>query len=110
MTRATGSSLSRSVRPCLDMARGLPIALRVLLVEDDETDALLVLRELRRGGFEPAHLRVQDAAAMRRALVEQPWDMIISDYHMPEFDAPGALRVLAETGLDLPLVIVSGTM
>jgi len=82
--------------------------LRVLLVEDSQDDMLLLLRELKNGGFEPIHELVETAAAMKCALVEKTWDMVISDYRMPQFDAPGALKVLHESGLDLPFIIVSG--
>ncbi len=82
--------------------------LRVLLVEDSQDDMLLLLRELKNGGFETIHERVETAGAMRKALAENSWDMVISDYRMPQFDAPGALKVLHESGLDLPFIIVSG--
>ena len=53
--------------------------LRVLIVEDSEDDALLLLRELRRGGYNPAHVRVEEAEAMQAALEEQEWDVVLSD-------------------------------
>lgn len=84
--------------------------LRVLLVEDSENDAELVLREVRRGGFDVRHLRVQTAGAMREALSQQTWDVVLSDYSMPDFSAQGALGILRETTLDLPFIIVSGTI
>src|SRR5579859_189602 len=84
--------------------------LRLLLIEDSENDALLLELELRRGGYDVTLQRVQTAAAMRAALTTQSWDAIISDYAMPEFDMPGALGLLQETGLDLPFIIVSGTI
>ncbi|MGH7094832.1 MAG: response regulator, partial [Stellaceae bacterium] len=83
--------------------------IRVLIVEDREDDAALLLRELRRGGIDPVYRRVDSAAAMRSAL-EQPWDLVISDWSMPGFDAPAALRLVQKAGLDLPFVIVSGTV
>jgi len=82
--------------------------LRVLVVEDSEDDTLLLLRELRRGGFEPASERVETEAAMRAALQGQPWDIILCDYALPSFSAPAALALLRETGLDLPFLVVSG--
>jgi PAS domain S-box-containing protein len=84
--------------------------LRVLLVEDADDDAELVLRELRRGGFAPIACRVDTAAAMRAELDRSPWDLVISDYAMPEFDAPSALRLLQEVDTDVPFIIVSGTV
>lgn len=84
--------------------------LRVLIVEDSDDDAAMLLEELHRGGFEVVHVRVQTAEAMRAALVEQPWDVIMSDYSMPTFTGIGALSVLKETGIDIPLIIASGTI
>jgi signal transduction histidine kinase len=84
--------------------------LRVLLVEDREDDALLVLDELRRGGFTVTHERVETAEAMRAALAEQTWDVIVSDYSMPVFTGIRALEVLSESGLDIPLIVCSGTI
>jgi two-component system cell cycle sensor histidine kinase/response regulator CckA len=84
--------------------------LRLLLVEDSEDDALLVLRELRRGGYAPTWERVEDAAGMRAALMGRTWDAVISDWSMPSFSAPAALEILKESGLDLPFIIASGTI
>ncbi|HBE33306.1 MAG TPA: diguanylate cyclase [Cyanobacteria bacterium UBA11368] len=82
--------------------------LRVLLVEDCEEDALLLMRELRRTGYKLFLQRVETAAAMQKQLVEREWDMVISDYSLPTFSAPEALKLLQQTGLDLPFIIVSG--
>ena len=82
--------------------------LRVLLVEDSENDALLLLRELRRGGYEPLYERVQTPEAMKEALGGSEWDVIISDYHLPRFGAPEALAISREAGLETPFVVVSG--
>jgi len=84
--------------------------LRVLIVEDSEDDALLVLAELRRAGYPVDWTRVQTAETMRRALADRSWDIIISDYRMPHFNAPAALAVLREFNLDLPFILVSGTI
>jgi len=88
----------------------MAVPLRVLLVEDSEDDALLMMEELRAGGFEPAWERVETAKAMRAALARQPWDVVLADYALPGFSGPGALQVLRESGLDLPFIIVSGTI
>ncbi len=87
---------------------GKPV--RVLMVEDSEPDAELILLELQRGRFQVTHQRVQSASAMRAALKEREWDIVLSDFSMPQFDANQALMVLNESGLDLPFVIISGTM
>ena len=59
--------------------------LRVLVIEDSEADADLIMRELRRGGFDPASKRVDRADAMAAELDGQPWDLVISDYSLPQF-------------------------
>jgi PAS domain S-box-containing protein len=87
--------------------------LRVLLVEDSENDALLLLRELRRGGYEPTCERVDTPEGMERTLAEasvsrEPWEIIISDYFMPRFRAPDALALLRRLGYDTPFIVVSG--
>src|ERR687889_416745 len=83
--------------------------LRVLIVEDSVDDTLLLLRELRRGGYEPQYERVDTAEAMRAALERQDWDVVVSDHAMPSFSAPAALTLLQDGGWpDLPFIIVSG--
>jgi DNA-binding NtrC family response regulator len=83
--------------------------LRVLLVEDSENDALLLLRELKRGGYEPLSRRVDTAGEMEEALEEQAWDLVISDHSMPAFSSLAALDLLRGKGfVDLPFIIVSG--
>ena len=82
--------------------------LRLLCVDDSEDDVLLLLRELRRNGYDPLHERVCTAAAMRAAISRQAWQLVISDYHMPNFDPFEALRILKESGRDLPFILVSG--
>lgn len=84
--------------------------IRVLIVEDSEDDALLILRTLAKGGYEPAHERVETAAAMEAALNAQEWDIVLSDYTMPWFSAPAALKILQEREIDIPFLIVSGSI
>ncbi|AVH69563.1 sensor histidine kinase [Nostoc sp. 'Lobaria pulmonaria (5183) cyanobiont'] len=86
------------------------IPLRVLLVEDSEDDALLLLRELQRGDYEVTFERIDTPTAMKAAIAEQIWDIVICDYSMPTFSAPAALKQVKESGLDLPFIIVSGTI
>jgi signal transduction histidine kinase len=83
--------------------------LRILIVEDSEDDADLLIRQLRRGGFDPSFERVETAEAMAAAL-QRPWDVVVSDWHMPHFSAKQALAVIQELNLDLPFIIVSGTV
>jgi signal transduction histidine kinase len=82
--------------------------LRLLLIEDFEDDALLVLRELRRGGYDVTHTRVETPEAMTKALDAGPWDAIIADYSLPRFDALAAFSLVQQRGLDVPFLIVSG--
>ncbi|HEY2903045.1 MAG TPA: response regulator [Polyangia bacterium] len=84
-------------------------ALRILLVEDDENDATLLLRHLRHVGYDVVHQRVDTEAAMQVALREN-WDLVLSDFSMPTFSAPAALAVLKEHGIDIPFIIISGTI
>ena len=84
--------------------------LRVLILEDSEDDALLLLRELRHRGYKPTWERVQTREAMKTALGQDTWDIILADYHMPRFTAIDGLKVLRETGLDIPFIVVSGTI
>jgi PAS domain S-box-containing protein len=84
--------------------------LRILIVEDSENDTQLLVHELRRGGYDPMHERVESAAAMDRALARQQWDMVIADYSIPNFNSMAALALLKERGHDLPFIIVSGTI
>jgi len=84
--------------------------LRVLVVEDSEDDAKLVLRELRKGGYDVRSERVQTAEAMREALDRGEWDLIVSDYKMPGFTGLDALRIAREAGVDAPFILVSGTI
>src|SRR3954454_14158461 len=83
--------------------------LKILVVEDDERDAAMLLRELRRGGYEPRATRVETPETMRGAL-DDAWDIVISDYSMPRFTGPEALAMVRERGLDVPFIIVSGTV
>jgi two-component system, cell cycle sensor histidine kinase and response regulator CckA len=84
--------------------------LQVLIVEDVEDDLLLLLRELRRSDYTLDYERVETADAMQAALDRQAWDIVIADYSLPSFSAPDALKLLQERHLDLPFVIVSGTI
>lgn len=86
----------------------MPLAL--LMLEDSEDDALIVLRELKRGGYDVTYQRVETAATMRAALTSQKWDIILSDYSMPEFSAPEALKIVQEMQQDIPFIIISGTV
>jgi len=82
--------------------------IRILVVEDSEDDTELLLRELRRGGYDPVYRRVETRAAMKEALEQETWDIITADHSMPEFGSLAALQLLQETSKDVPFIIVSG--
>ncbi len=84
--------------------------LRVLIVDDSEDDALLLVRKLKRDGFNPTFERVDTPEAMEDALSKNTWDIILSDYNMPRFDAFAALDILKKSGIDIPFIIVSGAI
>ncbi|WP_052518230.1 hybrid sensor histidine kinase/response regulator [Archangium violaceum] len=86
----------------------MPTPLHLLLIEDFEDDALMVLRELRRSGYDVTHKRVETAEALASALDSGPWDAIIADYALPRFDALAAFSLVQQRGLDVPFLIVSG--
>lgn len=82
--------------------------LKLLILEDSQDDALLLAYELKRGGFDPAYRVVDTPDGLQRALAEEEWEAVTSDYNMPSFDAMGALRLIQESGRDLPFIVVSG--
>lgn len=90
--------------PCLDRP------LRVLIVEDVDDDALLLVRHLRKGGFKPDFLRVDTPDGLRNALLDNQWDLVLSDFNMPSFDGFNALKIVSELRTDLPFIIVSGVI
>jgi signal transduction histidine kinase len=87
-----------------------PKRLRVLVVEDNPDDEEIIVMELRGGGYQVDHECIDTAAAMKNALERTTWDVILSDYSMPEFSGPDALALLKSVGLDIPFIIVSGTV
>jgi diguanylate cyclase (GGDEF)-like protein/PAS domain S-box-containing protein len=84
--------------------------LRVLLIEDSEDDVLLISRVLRHGGFNPSCEQVFTPNAVVNALQKQCWDVVLSDYNLPGFSGTDALKLLQNSGLDLPFIIVSGAI
>lgn len=87
-----------------------PNALTLLLLEDSEDDGLLLLRHLHRSGFEVEWERVQTVSEFLAALPKRPWNIIISDYNMSGFTAPQALSIVQQSQLDIPFIVVSGTI
>lgn len=84
--------------------------LHVLVVEDSIDDAELIIREIQRGGYAVEFERVETKGAMQEALARRSWDMILSDYTMPRFSAMAALETLKASGLDIPFLVISGTI
>jgi signal transduction histidine kinase/DNA-binding response OmpR family regulator len=82
--------------------------LRVLQVEDSESDAALMVRLLEKSGYRVHAERVEEAEPMRRALAREDWDVVIADFQLPRFDAGAALEILHESGRDIPFIVVSG--
>ena len=87
-----------------------PQALRVLIIEDSESDVALEVRQLEAAGYRVTYELADNAAQMKAALIRQVFDIVISDHSLPHFDAPGALAVLKQSGLDIPFIIVSGAI
>ena len=85
-------------------------SLRVLMVEDSENDALLLIRVLKKGGYHSVYERVETATAMKKALQEMPWDIVLCDYSLPKFNALSAIALLKEATIDIPLIVVTGTV
>ncbi len=84
--------------------------LNVLLIEDSEDDAILIVHELQHGGFDVDYERMDTTGAVRDALKRREWDLILSDHAMPGSCALEALSVAKEVGVDAPFIVVSGWM
>ncbi|PKO89977.1 MAG: hypothetical protein CVU18_02410 [Betaproteobacteria bacterium HGW-Betaproteobacteria-12] len=84
--------------------------LSVLIVEDSDSDAELMVRQLRQAGIEFTHERVDTAAAMSAALKNRAWNVVLSDYRLPSFNAGEALAMVRDSGLDIPFIVVSGVI
>ena len=84
--------------------------LRLLLVEDSENDATILIEYLRQGGYEPDYTRVDNEKALTSALDDHDWDLVIADYTMPGFSGTSALAMVRDRGLEVPFIFVSGTI
>jgi len=84
--------------------------LRVLIIGDSEKDTALLVHELRRSSYDISFERVDNQNAMKTALANQTWDVVLADYHMPQFNGTAALKLLKDKGFDLPFIFVSDTM
>jgi PAS domain S-box-containing protein len=86
------------------------VPLRLVLIEDSEDDALLLMLELRQGGFDLDFVRVETPEELESALEAKTWDAVIADYNLPAFSGLDALRIIQARGLDLPFILVSGVI
>jgi PAS domain S-box-containing protein len=85
-------------------------SLLALIVEDSIDDTYFIVRELQRAGFEVSFERVETAASMRAAMEAKPWDIVLCDYALPQFDGGAALSLFQGQHLDIPFIIVSGAI
>jgi two-component system, cell cycle sensor histidine kinase and response regulator CckA len=88
----------------------MPTGLRVLLVEDSELDAELLLRELRQHGFETTCQRVDSRSGLEQALAANSWDLVLSDHNLPGFSGTEALQLVRRAAPDIPFIVVSGSI
>jgi PAS domain S-box-containing protein len=88
----------------------VPKPLALLLVEDNQDDAALLERHLRRNGFAPAVTRVETAAEMLASIAERVPELVIADYNLPNFSGPAALSLARQSGYDLPFIMMSGAI
>ncbi len=86
------------------------LPLRALILDDSRDDADLLVRQLISVGYDVDWLRVETAEDLRKALTDQAWDVLLSDFSMPGFTAIDALRLMQSMQLDLPFLIISGTI
>jgi PAS domain S-box-containing protein len=84
--------------------------LHAIVIEDNEDDAILMVREVQRNDYDVQWQRVQTAPEFRAVLARGPIDVILADYTLPQFSAPDALAILRESDLDIPFLVVSGTI
>jgi len=86
------------------------VSLRLLMIEDNPDDEALVLRAIRKGGFNVEHVRVDNRDDLLTVLKNRDWDIVLSDYQMPEFNGLAALKIVKQRNKDLPFIVVSGTI
>src|ERR1035437_5331942 len=84
--------------------------IRLLIIEDSDDDLFILVRTLKIMEYEPVYERILNEVQMRNALKSSIWDLIIADYVLPNFNASAALKILQEENMDIPFIIVSGTI
>ncbi|MBF0469596.1 MAG: response regulator, partial [Desulfamplus sp.] len=103
-TAGTATSATTSASLCVKRS------LRLLLIEDSDSDAQLIIRLLKRAGFDIIFEQIQTSEELITQLDNHKWDIILSDYNMPQFDALAALQILHASGQDIPFIVVSGAI
>ncbi|MHB8071119.1 MAG: response regulator [Candidatus Cryosericum sp.] len=86
------------------------LILHAIVIEDNEDDAVLMVREVQKYGYDVQWQRIQTPAEFRAALADASLEIILADYTLPQFSAPDALAILKESGLDIPFLVISGTI
>ena len=84
--------------------------LHILIIDDSEDDALLIMLALRKGGLRPEYLQVEGEEALRNALTQHDWDVVISDHNMPGLTSQDTITIVKEIDPDMPVIVVSGTI
>ena len=81
--------------------------IKILIIEDSKASVYYEVAQLKRSGFNVMYEQIENAEALRKALRNSKWDIILSDHEMPDFSSIKALKILNETNLDIPFIIVS---
>ena len=105
-----GSTEPRGVRSLPAKTEGGGIPLCILLIEDSEEDAIIILRELKQGGYDVDFERVDSLEALQVSLANRRWDLVLSDFSMPRLSGTDALKLVRSTGSDAPFIFISGIM
>src|SRR5690606_18807569 len=100
---------SKSVASLFNLSFGKKNILKVLIIEDSEDDAILLIRQLQRNGYTVQHQRVDTITALEQAL-HQSWDIVLADYSMPNMSGMDALMRVRSKNSDIPFIFVSGTI
>ena len=84
--------------------------IRILIIEDSEDDTELLVRQVEKSGYTITYSRVESEKEMKSALREEGWDLIISDYSLPNFTGLSAINLINQLNIDIPFIIVSGAI
>ena len=83
-------------------------SLKVLIIEDSALDAKVLVGLVKAGGYEVTSERVETSKEFTTALDNEKWDVILADYNLPEFNGAEGLKLLQESGQDIPFIVISG--